>query len=306
LILFFLHGLLHGQVGQSKNNSLFEKKDTVKTGSAGTDSSAVIHSHLEMNLTWQSNDVSNGRTDSTVIPTLTPKISYIFIHGFQVDLSVGYNTHELSPQVNQYTLDGSYSFNPGNYSGSVTLSGFIYSKSSGSVTAEQKGSLAYNSSYDLTFIEPSLNLTWTFGNHLPDYQAAFGLDHEFDIGKLSLTPTATMNAATQNSYNSYYQNRRFSIPRPGKPPLPANVTVTGEVINASEFQILDYELSVPVGYTAGKWTFGFTPTYAKPVNAADIKATITTDYLIKSYTYKEKLPDVFYFSIACTYAFLHI
>ncbi len=282
------------------------KKDTLKKAlpDADDDSSAPAPSHFQASLTWQSNNVNNGRKDSSVIPLLTPEISYIFKSGFEIDLSVGYNMHETSPQVNQYTLDGSYSFNPGNYSGSVTVNGFIYSKNSGSTTAEQKGSLVYNNSYSFGFIQPSLDLTWTVGNHLPDYQASFALQHEFDIGNFSVTPTATMNAATQNSYNSYYQNRRFSIPRnDGKPPLPANVTISGEVLNANQFQILDYEFSAPVSFTAGNWTFNFTPTEALPVNPADIKATITVDNQSRSYTYKEKLPNIFYFSLEVTYAF---
>jgi hypothetical protein len=165
--------------------------------------------------------------------------------------------------------------------------------------------LAYDNSYDFGFIDPALNLTWTFGNHIPDYQAAFVLQHQYSIGNLNITPTATMNAATQNSYNSYYQNRRFSIPRnDGKPPLPANVTVSGEVLNADKFQILDYELSVPVSYTAGNWTFSFTPTEALPVHPADIQATIKVDTNVKTYTYKETLPNTFYFSLEVMYAFL--
>lgn len=288
-----------------KDTSLL-KKDSIrkKAPIANADSSTATPSHFQASLTWQSNDVNNGRKDSSVIPLITPEISYLFKSGFEIDLSVGYNTYEPSPKVNQYTLDGSYSFNPGNYSGSVTLNGFIYSKSSGSTTAEQKGSLVYDNSYSFSFIQPSLDLTWTVGNHLPDYQASFALQHEFDIGNLSITPTATMNAATQNSYNSYYQNRRFSIPRhDGKPPLPANITLTGEVLNADKFQILDYEFSAPVSYTAGNWTFNFTPTEALPINPADIKATLTVDNQSKSYTYKEKLPSTFYFSLEVTYAF---
>jgi hypothetical protein len=288
-----------------KDTSILKKDTLKKTPPASdADSSAPAPSHFQASLTWQSNNVNNGRKDSSVIPLITPEISYIFKSGFEIDLSVGYNTHEPSPQVNQYTLDGSYSFNPGNYSGSVTINGFIYSKSSGSTTAEQKGSLVYDNSYSFSFIQPSLDLTWTVGNHLPDYQASFALQHEFDIGNFSITPTATMNAATQNSYNSYYQNRRFSIPRnDGKPPLPANVTISGEVLNADQFQILDYEFSAPVSYTTGNWTFNFTPTEALPVNPADIKATITVDNQSRSYTYKEKLPNTFYFSLEVTYAF---
>lgn len=292
-------------MAQVKDTSLVKNDTLKKTDSLAStaDSTAPTPSHLELNVIYQSNDVTNGRKDSTVIPLITPKISYIFKSGFEIDLSVGYNIHEPSPQVNQYTLDGSYSFNPGNYSGSVTLSGFIYSKQSGSTTSEQKGSLEYSNSYDFNFIQPSLSLTWTFGNHIPDYQASPALQHEFDIGNLSITPTVTMNAATQNSYNSYYQNKRFSIPRGGKPPLPANVTVSGEVLNADKFQILDYEFSSPVNYTAGKWTFDFTPTYAIPINPADIKLSTQINDHTFVRTYKETLPNTFYVQVGITYDF---
>jgi hypothetical protein len=288
-----------------KDSSLV-KKDTVKKAApADADSTAPTPSHLELSVTWESNDVNNGRKDSSVIPLITPKISYIFKSGFEIDLSVGYNTHEASPQVSQYTLDGSYSFNPGNYSGSVTLSGFIYSKNSGSTTAEQKGNVESDNSYNFNFIQPGLNLTWTFGTTPSDFQASFSLQHQYSIGNLNITPTATMNAATQNSYNAYYMNRRFSIPRnDGKPPLPANVTLSGQVLNANEFQILDYELSSPVSYSAGNWTFSFTPTYAMPVNPADILLKVQVNNNTHSVTYKEKLPNTFYVQLGVTYDFL--
>jgi hypothetical protein len=284
-------------------DTVVHKTDTAKKAAAA-DSTAPAKSHPQASITYQSNNVTNGRKDSSVIPLVTPEISYIFKSGFEIDLSVGYNVHEPSPQVNQYTLDGSYTFNPGNYSGTVTLSGFIYSKLSGSTTSEQKGSLAYSNSYTLPFIQPGINFTWTFGNHIPDYQISPNLQQQFNIGNLSITPTFTMNAATQNSYNSYYQNRRFSIPRnDGKPPLDPSITISGEVLNSDKFQILDYEPSCPISYVAGKWTFSFTPTYALPVNPADIKATVTTNHVVKSYTYKETLPNTFYWSLEVLYAF---
>ena len=296
--------ILHVQTKHDSTHirdSTLKKSDTTKPAA---DSTAPTPSHLQVNLTWQSNDVNNGRKDSTVIPLITPEISYIFKSGFEIDLSVGYNTHEPSPQVNQYTLDGSYNFNPGNYSGTVTLSGFIYSNLSPSTTSEERGSLEYSNSYTFPFIQPGVNFTWTFGNHIPDYQVSPSLQQAFNIGNLSITPTVTMNAATQNSYNAYYQSRRFTVPGySGKPPLPDSVTITGEVLNASKFQILDYEFSCPIGYTAGKWSFDFTPTYALPVNPADIKATITTNHIARNFTYKEKLPNVFYCSVEVTYAF---
>ena len=188
----------------------------------------------------------------------------------------------------------------------MTLSVFNYSVNSGSPNAEQNGSLEYDNSYNFGFIQPSLNLTWAFAAH-PDYQLAFALQHEFDFlsnGNLSVTPTATMNVSTQNFYNSYYKNRRFKIPRPGKPPLPANVTITGEVLNSDQFQIMDYEFSAPVNFTAGKWTFAFTPTLALPVNPADLRITVKVNNQSVSKDLKETLPaNVFYYQIGITYAF---
>ena len=283
------------------------KKDTLKKSAItdSTDNTPPPRSHFQANLTFESNDVYLGRQDSSAIPLLTPEISYLFKSGFEIDFNVGVNVAAPAWMVNSWTLDGSYSFNPGNYSGQATLSWFNYSLNSGSPQASQKGSLAYDNSYNFGFIQPELTLTWTFAD-MPDYQATFALQHEFDFlenGNLSISPTATMNASTQNFYNSYYKNKRFSISRPGKPPHPSNVTISGEVLNSGKFQIMDYEFSAPVNYTAGKWTFAFTPTYAVPVNAADIKLTVNVNNQVATKTYQEVLPDVFYYQIAVTYAF---
>jgi hypothetical protein len=75
------------------------KKDSIGKP-AGADTSAPTPSHFQVNVTWQSNDVNNGRKDSSVISLITPEISYVFKSGFEIDLSVGYNTHEPSVQVN--------------------------------------------------------------------------------------------------------------------------------------------------------------------------------------------------------------
>ena len=324
IILYFLTGILvfsnplnaqdnpaelrNTQMDKQKENFLNDssilKKDTVKKTipAVSADSNAPTPSHLELNVVYESNDVNNGRKDSTVIPLITPKISYIFKSGFEIDLDVGYNVHDPSPQVNQYTLDGSYTFNPGNYSGTATLSFFWYNNDSRSTTAEQKGSLEYSNSYTLPFIQPSLSFTWTWGSTVPDYQLSPALQQQFNFGNnWNVTPTLTMNAATQNSYNAYYQNRKFKFPGDGQN---ANINLSAEVLNSDKFQVLDWEWSAPVNFSAGNWTFNFTPTYAMPVNPADVKATLKVNNIAKSYTYKEKLPNTFYVQVGVTYDFL--
>jgi hypothetical protein len=295
--------------GYLKDTSLL-KKDTLKKAVAANsgDSTPPARSHFQLNLTYETNDVYLGRGDSTKLPLLTPEISYLFKSGFEIDFLVGFNANAPCLTLNSWTLDGSYTFNPGNYSGTATISIFNYSPNSGSVNAAQKGNIEYSNYYTLPFIQPSLSLTYTFptSSIKGDYQVSFALQQEFNFlnnGNLNLTPTATMNASTQNYYNSYYKNKRFTIPRHGKPPLPANVTLSGEVLNSGEFQIMDYEFSAPVGFTAGKWSFAYTPTYAVPVNPPDIKLTATVNSMTTVKTYKEQLTNLFYSQLSVTYAF---
>src|SRR5664279_3089796 len=184
-----------------KNDTL---KKTVATSSA--DSTPPAKSHFQLNLTWESNDVYLGRGDSTKLPLLTPEISYLFKSGFEIDFSVGFNASAPCLTLNSWTLDGSYTFNPGNYSGTATISVFNYSPNSGSVNAAQKGNIEYSNYYTLPFIQPSLSLTYTFptSSIKADYQVSFALAQEFNFlnnGNLNVTPTATMNASTQNYYN---------------------------------------------------------------------------------------------------------
>jgi hypothetical protein len=292
-----------------KDTALLKKDSIKKTDSVNKgDSTPPARSHFQLNLTYESNDVYLGRADSLPLPLLTPEISYLFKSGFEIDFLVGFNANAPCLTLNSWTLDGSYTFNPGNYSGTATLSVFNYSPNSGSVNAAQKGNFEYSNYYTLPFIQPLLSLTYTFPTSKikGDYQVTFALSQEFDFlsnGNLNITPTATMNASTQNYYNEYYKSKRFTIPRYGKPPLPANVSLSGEVLNSGEFQIMDYEFSAPVGYSAGKWSFNYTPTYALPVNPPDIKLTTQINNQTFVKTYKEVLPNRFYSQVSVTYAF---
>jgi hypothetical protein len=285
-----------------KDSALPKKNTLKKEAAASSDSTAPTPSHFQLNTVYQSNNVYLGRSDSAVMPLITPQISYIFKSGFEIDLNVGIDLQEPCWQMNSYVLDVSYTFSPGNYTGAATLSASNYSLNSTSIQAGQNGSLEYDNNYDFSFVQASLNLSWIFAT-TPDYQLVFALQHEYDFfgGNLSVTPTATMNASTQNVYSSYYKNKKFKIHRPGN--LPPDVSISGEVLNSGKFQIMDYELSAPLNYTAGKWTFNFTPTYALPVNPADILLTTKSNNGSHKITYKETIPNKFYYQVGITYAF---
>jgi hypothetical protein len=69
----------------------------------------------------------------------------------------------------------------------------------------------YQNGYDLGFIKPDLDINLSFGNKT-DYTGSFSLEHGFTVlrNKLEFTPTLTVNGGTQNYYDSYYKNKRYS------------------------------------------------------------------------------------------------
>jgi hypothetical protein len=77
------------------------------------------------------------------------------------------------------------------------------------------------------------------------------------------------------------------------------------VIDPSAFKILDYEATMPINYTLGKFIFNFTPAFAIPVNPAMVSrittptgGTATTKAVVL-----EKLTNSFYWTLGFTYKF---
>ena len=91
-----------------------------------------------------------------------------------------------------------------------------------------------------------------------------GLSHAFEFGSLAIRPSALVNAGTQNFYEDYYTNRKFSAKR--KRRQTTNPTAIKVIVIKKNFSVLDYELSLPVNYDKAKWGLFFTPTYSLPVN----------------------------------------
>ena len=101
-----------------------------------------------------------------------------------------------------------------------------------------------------------------------DYGITAGIDHlykhEFD-GKIFLwmNPTATVNAGTQKFTNSYFRKSNFLL----FPGLEQQVT---EEVN--EFNILSYELSMPVVLSKNKFQLILNPAYVIPQNLVVVES----------------------------------
>ena len=159
-------------------------------------------------------------------------------------------------------------------------------------------------SFDFGFISPTFTGTLNIGKSL-DFEGLFGLEHTFYFlgDKADITPIFAAAGSTQNYYDAYYKNRRFNIKKLQKL-QPSIADITGSVLNASSFKILDFEPTIPINFRFGKCTLNFSPTYSIPVNPAivSIQTTMTNGTEVTR-TRTEKIENTFYWTLGFSLLF---
>jgi hypothetical protein len=260
-------------------------------------------SYFEAGLSYLNNNVYQGRHDSLRIPYLIPSIKYYHKSGFYAGASVSYLSSPQDRRVDLIALEAGYEFTKNKFSGLVSLDKDFYNSQSKNVRSETKGSANGTLGYDFGFIKPVVQGGVLF-NSTDDYYAALGLEHSFFFAddNFEMTPSFLVNGSTQNYYSSYYVKRKFKTKKRNPPGV---VTTAGTYLeNASNFKIMDYELSLPLDYSIGKFIFDFTPTEAFPVNPNVVVTTVTPPSgVATTRTKTEELSNIFYWSAGITYTF---
>jgi hypothetical protein len=260
-------------------------------------------SYFEAGFSYLSNNVYLGRHDSLKIPYLTPSFNYYNKSGFYAGTSLSYLASAGNSHTDLVELEAGYAFTSDKFSGVFSAEKDFYNSQSKNVKSETKGSLNGTISYDFGFIKPVLQGGIVF-NTRDDYYAAFGLGHSFFLANdnFEINPSLLINASTQNYYNSYYSKRKFATKR--KNQTGTVTTMKAYLPNVSAFKIMDYEFSLPVDYSLGKFIFDFTPTEAFPVNPNVVELTVTPPSGIPvTRTKTENLSNIFFWSIGITYDF---
>ena len=271
----------------------------------GKENTSAATSSCKVSGSYLSNSVYQGRKDSSVVSYITPSISYINKHGWNITGSLSYAPNPGINEIELITFEASYEHKFTNsFSANTYGSAYFYNQFSSSVQSEKK--IGFGVGFDYSpkdIINLSADAGVSFSAN-PDIATTVSIGHPFYFGNdghdLSVIPAVTVIAGTQNYYRNYYTNRRFnqSIRAHGKKPR-ANGNTTNNsntdkkinIVSVRSFNILDYELSAPVTYDEKKWGLFFTPTYAIPVHpltyTEEGSATLIT----------EKLMNIFYFQI---------
>ena len=249
-------------------------------------------SYIKFSASYISNAVYFGRKDSFALPYIIPSISYNDKSGFYLEASLSYLASSGESQVDAGAITAGYEFNSMNekLSGSVYASKYFTSSSSYSVHGEVKGAVGSSLNYKLGPVSLNGGADVSFANKT-DVGVNLGLSHqfEFDNGNFAITPTALVNAGTQNFYEDYFTNRKYSVKR--KRRQATNPNAIKVIVVNKKFAVLDYELSLPVNYDKTKWGLFVTPTYSLPENG--FKYSLNNGLTYRS----ETLSNTFYVEV---------
>jgi hypothetical protein len=242
---------------------------------------------------YYSNIVFLGRKSPSRDPYLSAFAGYYHKSGLFINGGASYLAASGENRIDLLTATTGYDLYLGSFSGGISGTKYFFDTKSNTVKSELSGYVNVYADYDFDIVDVYIEGNAYFGN-TSDFISGLGISHKFYAANdnLTITPAVYLNAGTQNYYSNYNNNLRFGLHMTEDDGSSMRIAMGGR----RSFKALDYELSVPVGYTLNKFRFSFTPVYAMPVNAA----TITNG----QNTYKEDLSNSFFWSLGVSYKFL--
>lgn len=207
-----------------------------------------------------------GRTDSLKSTALAPNVLLQFGNGIYLSSTVIFLNNKQSSLKYGATIAGAgYRFGKNKGLAGTVYGDLFFYANKDLVQSSQKGQVGYTLSYLNPVLNINNNSSIVFsGNN--DYFSSLGVDHPFRFVKgksvFVVIPTVAANGGTQNFTNTYYRTRTLN----GIPIPPEQVTETGK-----KFNLLSYEISVPVVFVHNKLALSLTPGYVMPQNVMKVE-----------------------------------
>ena len=205
-----------------------------------------------------------GRTDSLKSSGLLPSIGFESKTGLYATGNFIFVNNAVNPTKYVGTsVEAGYRFPTAeHFNGNIFYTQFIYDDKSILVQSALTSQTGINTAFTNKIININIGADLKFSDKT-DVGATFGLDHLFIINKglknmaFAINPSAYVYAGTQNFSNTYQEQKRNAIG------IPYTEQTTQKVTN---FNILSYEVSLPVVFVAGKFNASITPSYVLPQN----------------------------------------
>jgi hypothetical protein len=258
-------------------------------------------SYLKIGANYLSNAVYSGRKDSAIVSYLRPSLGYFHKSGFFVNAEISLLVNSADAgRLDEVALETGYNFTiKDKLDGGVYGSKYFYSNGSYAVASELEGNLGTYLSYNPGFIKigGGADILFSTGS---DITVNANFSHPFEVGvennTCTITPTAQINAGTQTFYRNYYKNRKFSfssgalnvqgIGKGHHKNVNSGSTKIISFPSQDHFNVLDYELLIPIQYETKRCVIYANPVAAFPVNPVS--------YAIDGAQQTENLSNSFY------------
>lgn len=209
-----------------------------------------------------------GRTDSLQSSGLFPSIglqsrtglyaqgNFIFVH-----------SNSQPTTYTGTTIEAGYRFpQTDHFSGNLFYTQFLYKDKSTLVQSALKSQTGINLNYLNKIVNINSGVDLKFSNQT-DIGATLGLDHLFLIPTgvehtaFAIDPSVYAYAGTQKFTNTYLEKKNiFGIP----------ISEQSTTSQVTQFNILSYEVSMPVVFVSGKFNASVTPSYTIPQNLVTV------------------------------------
>ncbi len=236
---------------------------------AQNDTSIKRNNTLVGSINYQSRLHFFGRVDSLSSSGLFPSIGFETKLGIYGNSSFIFVGNQQQPHSYAGTIaEVGYKFpETRNFSGNVFYNHFFYNKDVELVQAALRGQTGVNLTYNNKIVNVTAGGDLKFSDRT-DIGATLGLDHLFIyvIPKtkmaIAVNPSAYLYSGTQNFTQTYRKRQTVAgLPIGGQ-------TLVSE--NVQQFNVLAYELSLPVVFVAGKFNATLTGSYVSPQNLVTV------------------------------------
>ncbi|HTK22023.1 MAG TPA: hypothetical protein VL442_21040 [Mucilaginibacter sp.] len=240
---------------------------------------------FKIGVNYLSNNVFMGRADTVRTPTILPEMKYIFKNGIYLAATANYIPNRVTNKLDGGSAVLGYDFDiTDDFTGGVSFTKLFYTANSTQIGSAINSTVNANLSYNIAdVITPIVSVDYNFlkQDFGHDIFINAGVSHDFTIDGvfgdkdlLIISPSANLNAGTQNFYDAYFVLKKYKLT---KKLLELEQDAESLIIKRedqlSKFKLLDYEFSVPVEYKLGVLILNFTPTYAVAQNKLPPRVT---------------------------------
>lgn len=227
---------------------------------------------------YLSNNVFMGRADTVRTPTILPELKYTFKNGIFLSATADYIPNRVTNKLDGGSAAAGYDFDiTDDLTAGASFTKLFYAANSTQIGSAISSTVNANLSYNIAdVITPLVSVDYNFLKQGFGHDIFFnaGISHDFaakgifgDNDLVIISPTASLNAGTQNFYDAYFVLKKYKLTAKAQAlEDAAERLITKRKQQLSQFTMLDYEFSAPVEYKLGALILSFIPTYALAEN----------------------------------------